>query len=453
MEDMQAARRRVGLEQEFFLTDRAGALYPEADRFVLRCREEATSAGADPGCFRGECARSMVEISTAPCRDFTELAEDYASNLRLALRAGRDLGLRLYPLGTYPLPTAPVFRDEPCYVVKKRTLGSERLAHAGRCAGTHVHLELPPRTAAPSVKVARRASPEAREELLALYNLATALDPALVALGRSCPFYEGDLPGFAVRAVRYRGALGVEGVYSELSEVGDLQPYAGSVEDLVALERRRYRAWFAAMDRAGVERRLFGRTGGNRHRASWNPVRLSPHGTVEIRSPDSNYPDTVLAVAALIYYSARRVRREGLRIAPLQGVHAFEPAEGRLFVPDFAYLRGELFPAAATAGAASPAVRRYLDSIFRFAESETEGREFFDRLREPGDGYTVTEAEILRRFPAVATISPDEGLELVRAACDELERQIPHPYPGDRPDYPAGDEPRRYSGEPDACAV
>lgn len=454
MECTQRSRRRLGLEQEFFLTDQTGVLCAEADRFVLRCRESAASSGGDPGCFRGECARSMVEVSTAPCHDFAALAEDYESNLRLALHAGRELGLRLYPLGTYPLPTNPIFRDEPCYTVKKRTLGGERMIHAGRCAGTHLHLELPPNTVAPTVKASRRASPEAREELLALYNLATALDPALVALGRSCPFYEGEMPGFAARVVRYRGALDVKGVYSGLPEIGDLQPYAGSVEDLISLERRRYQAWFSAMDRAGVERRLFGRTGGNRHRAAWNPVRLSPHGTVEIRTPDSNYPDKVLALAALIYRAARRVRREGLRVLPLAGVRVFEAASGMLLVPDLAYLRGELFPAAATTGTGSPEVRRYLDSIFEFAESGTEGQEYLERLRNPGGGYAVTEAEILRRSPPViGSIAPGEGLELVREACDELERQILRPHPGNRPDPLSGDVTRRYSGEPGACAV
>lgn len=92
--------------------------------------------------------------------------------------------------------------------MQARTIGRERFSHAGRCAGTHLHLELPAGTVWPDVKLALDAPVAAQEELLNLYNLATALDPALVALTRACPFYEGRVDGFAARVVHYRGILG-----------------------------------------------------------------------------------------------------------------------------------------------------------------------------------------------------------------------------------------------------
>ena len=55
---------------------------------------------------------------------------------------------------------------------------------------------------------------------------------------------------------------------------------------LVDQQDARYKAWFAAMDLAGVERRLFAWSGGNLHRASWNPIRLSHHAT----QPAANSP-------------------------------------------------------------------------------------------------------------------------------------------------------------------
>jgi hypothetical protein len=57
------------------------------------------------------------------------------------------------------------------------------------------------------VKTALGAPLASQEELLGLYNLATALDPALVALTCACPFYEGRAEG-AARTVHYRGILG-----------------------------------------------------------------------------------------------------------------------------------------------------------------------------------------------------------------------------------------------------
>jgi len=270
--------RRIGLEQEFFLVGRTGELCDMADLFVRRCREAAQVEGFDPRCFKPECVKSLVEITTPPSSDLTDLAKSYLSNLNLALEVGAELGCALYPLGTYPLPIRPVVRNDPSYSVQARTIGQDRFLHAGRCAGTHLHLELPAGTVWPGIKTALDAPVAAQEELLDLYNLATALDPVLVALTRACPFYEGRAGGFAARTVHYRGMLGFDGLCANMQEVGAFSAYATRVEDLVDQQVERYGAWFAAMDLAGVDRRLFASTGGNLHSASWNPIRLNCHG-------------------------------------------------------------------------------------------------------------------------------------------------------------------------------
>src|SRR4029453_13643505 len=100
------------------------------------------------------------------------------------------------------------------------------------------------------------------------------------------------------------------------------------------------------MDRAGVERHIFARAGGNLHRASWNPVRLSRHGTIEIRSMDANFPEGVLGVCALLQGAGERGRGERLEGRPCRGVLALEPAGDLLFVPTFTYLKDELLAAA-----------------------------------------------------------------------------------------------------------
>lgn len=251
----------MGIEQEFFLVDRKGELCDLADLFLWKCREAARVRGLDPRCFMAESVKILVEITTPPSYGAGEMAGHYLGNLGLALGVASDLGLALYPLGTYPLPISPAVRDDPGYRIKARTIGHGRFSHGGRCAGAHLHLELPTGTVWPDVKAALSAPVDAHRELLGLYNLATALDPALVALTRACPFYEGQSEGFAARTVHYRGILGFDGLYADLREVGGLSPYASRVEDLVDQQRVRYRAWFAAMDLAGVERRLFAQAG------------------------------------------------------------------------------------------------------------------------------------------------------------------------------------------------
>jgi len=203
-----------------------------------------------------------------------------------------------------------------------------------------------------------------------------------------------------------------------------LSPYASRVEDLVDQQRARYRAWFAAMDLAGVERRLFAQAGGNLHRASWNPVRLSHHGTVEIRSLDGNYPEMVLAVCALIRGAAERVRHERLEVRPSRGVLTLEPDEELLLVPTFSYLNGELLGAAATRGVLDQRVEAYVKSVVGFAVPYLQKPEFVELLGSTGS-YRTTECEIRESFPdRGASVTREQGLWLVRESCRRLDEQV-----------------------------
>jgi gamma-glutamyl:cysteine ligase YbdK (ATP-grasp superfamily) len=417
--------RRMGLEQEFFLVDRNGAPRDLADLFLGECREAARAEGVDPQCFEAESVNGLVEITTPPSFGVVEMTRHYLRNLDLALGVAAELGLALYPLGTYPLRISPTIRDDPGYGLKASILGHRRFLHAGRCAGAHLHLELPAGTVWPDVKASLDATVDAQRELLGVYNLATALDPALVALTRACPFYQGEMVGFvAARIVHYRGILGFDGLYANLREVGGLSAYAGRAEDLIDQQRVRYRAWFAAMDRAGVERRLFASAGGNLHRASWNPVRLSRHGTVEIRTMDANFPEMVLAVCALIQGAAERVRRERLEVRPGRGVLTLEAEGDLLRVPTFSHLNGELLRAAVTGGLLDRRVEAYVDSLVRFASPYLERPELVEPLGTSGS-YTNTEREILASFPHWgASLSRDQGLSMVREACSRMDEQV-----------------------------
>lgn len=425
---MAVADRRKGLEQEFFLVDEAGVLSNRADEFLQRCQEVAESAGRSPHYFAAEWVKSMIEIQTRPVYTVTDLAKEYLSNLKLALQVGREMGLRLYPLSTYPMHVMPVIRNKLWYHVQIRTVGYDRFLHAGRCTGTHLHLDLPEGTIDPRLGVAYDATPAAREELLNTYNLATALDTALIALSRACPFYEGRGMNVSAHTVHYRGSdtFGWEGVYTHLQAVGGLQPYAVSTEELVELQFARYYAWLEAMDNAGVERHLFSEAGGNLLKAAWNRVRLNSIGTVEMRGTDSNYPEVILAIATLVYNAADRVRHENLTVLPVKEARTFEVSGNKLFVPDFKYLDGDLLYAVVTEGVKNPAVRAYLDSLLEFViQDGGEGALYLAKLRSTLGEYQTTEADILQEFAtATGEISSDEGLRLVLQSCDTLEEQV-----------------------------
>lgn len=409
----------MGLEQEFFLVDEDGIPSSRADEFLARCGELAEDESLDPRCFAPECARSLVEVSTPPATSLEGLSAAYLDSVGAALRAAGELGLRLYPLATYPLPMTPVLREESHYRIQALTLGPEKFLHAGRCAGVHLHLEVAPETLDSRVGVAYGSPPAARQELLNVYNLATALDPAIIVLTRACPFYEGRLTEIAARTAYYRGnpQLAPYGLYGELEAVGGLRPYAEDVESLVESQFDRYNAWLSAMDRSGVERRLFQAAGNTMLDAAWNPVRLNAHGTVELRGIDGGYPAVILDVVTLVHRVVRRVLGEGLTVRPTSGATTFEVVDGALRVPGFEELRDGLFQEAVTLGVESAEITAYLDSIFAFAGAAGD----FESLRA-GGRYRNTEMEILESFGV--EISRDTGLRLVREACDELERQV-----------------------------
>lgn len=409
--------RHVGLEQELFLVDEEGVISNRADEFLGRCNELSEQEGLESGHFEPECARSLVEVSTPPVESVDALADVYLATLQLALRAARDLGLRLYPLATYPLPVMPDMRDELHYRIQELTMGREKFLHAGRCAGVHLHLEVAPGTIDPRVGVSYESSVEDREELLNVYNLVTALDPAIIALTRSSPFYEGELQEVTARTAYYRGSpdFAPFGLYADLVAVGGLQPFAQGSEDLVALQFDRYREWLAAMDKADIGRELFESAGDGLLDAAWNPVRLNPHGTVELRGIDGNYPAVVLDAARLITGAVERVLDEGLTVKPTSEVGTLEVDGSFLRVPDLEYIGEKLFRAAAISGTASLEVGAYLDSIFEFV-----GEAVAPKLA----AEKSTEDAALERMGSTEHLTKDVGLRIVREACDELEYQV-----------------------------
>jgi gamma-glutamyl:cysteine ligase YbdK (ATP-grasp superfamily) len=389
--------------------------------------EESGSAA----CFAPEFVLGLVEVNTPPVQTLSDLEREYARNLEVALRTARSLSLRLYPLGTYPLPFMPAARNGLDYRVQVGTVGLGRFVDAGRCASTHLHLELQAGTVDTTAGISATASAAACGEVLNVYNLATALDPALVALTRSCPYFEGRATGLAVRTVHYRGdaVFGWEGVYTNLPQVGALLPYADDAGHLIRQQFDRYEAWLAAMDRAGVHRRLFAEAGGDLLRPAWNPVRLNRQGTLELRAMDSNYPEMTLTAVAMILGAADRVRRDGLEVVPDEGVRAFKVTGDVLRVPGFGRLGGELLYAAVTRGANDEAVAAYLDSVLDLA-GEDERLVELRHHRSATGLYPSTEADILEDYGASlsedygASLSEDEGLRLVLEACDELDAQV-----------------------------
>ncbi|WP_162924780.1 glutamate-cysteine ligase family protein [Rubrobacter indicoceani] len=430
MQNSEPSGRNIGLEQEFFLVDEAGHISDRADEFLARCRAVAAESELNKENFSGECTFGMVEVKTGAHRGFDGLKSDYLRHVGAAIRAAREAGVRLYPLGTYPLPFTPDFRHDGRYEAQVRTIGRERFMPAGRCVGVHMHFEVMDGVVDRDEVIAQDAPLAGVSELVRLYNLMTAMDPALISLTRSCPYYEGRRTKLAARTAFYRGSekFGWDGVYSKLPELGGLHPYAKNAEDLVNRQMEGREVWLRAMEQAGTDAEL-GAMSNTILDLCWRPVRISQNNTVEVRSLDGNYPHLVLATAALLKATVGRVTGEGLTVEPGgKGLETFEERPGRLCLPDFEFVGGELLEEAVTRGVESEKVRAYLDSLFDFATEGVgagpeEGRAMRE-LRDRDGLYRTTEAEVCRTRTSRAVIDREEGLALVLEACDLLEAEI-----------------------------
>jgi len=425
---MKLNNSRLGLEQEFFIVDPEGFLSHRADEFLASCDRLAQERGRDADCFAPEFVKNIVEINTVPVNDFAELTTEYLDLLEILLAAAKELDLRVYPLSTYPLYATPMMRNKPNYHLQVRTVGAGRFDNAAKCTGTHIHLDLPDDVVDRQIGIAYDSSPQAREKVLSIYNLAIAFDAAIISLSRACPFYEGKVAGKAMRTIHYRGSkrFAWQGVYTNLQSVGGLMPYAETVEELTQQLFNRYHSWLQAMDLAGVDRKIFLDSGGELLTAGWNPVRLNAIGTVELRNADSNYPQVTLALVALISEAANRVRRENLTVRPKAECKVFKLQGQELNVPEFDYLNNELLYAAVTEGIKNTAVKDYLDSILEFScQNDSEVSNYLTRFKTTIGEYTTTEAELLTKFPTTTgTISQSDGLALVRHCCDRFEQEV-----------------------------
>ena len=108
----------------------------------------------------------LVEITTPPSHGVEEITSHYLSNLELALGVASELGLGVVSIGDVPPPDKPLHPRRPRLQGQGQRSRSQQVLARGRCAGAHLHLELPAGTVWPDVKAALDAPLAAQRELL-----------------------------------------------------------------------------------------------------------------------------------------------------------------------------------------------------------------------------------------------------------------------------------------------
>ena len=219
-------------------------------------------------------------------------------------------------------------RDKGLYKIKK-LLFAEKYDLTGECVGFHLHHALPEGSFQASSKNLKAViNAKTKKSLVEAYNLSIAIDPVLTTFMQSSPFYRGKHLGKDSRMIVYRGGkvLGyTEGLYAEhLEEFGALPEYKLSESDLMDMIIERYADWKKAIrdaapeivDLAQYESIL---------ETNWSPVKINPHGTIEMRGMDMSLPSLMFSISVVLKVPFP----ESLR--PLTSGSTIPHRHGRLF--------------------------------------------------------------------------------------------------------------------------
>ncbi len=364
-----AVKSTLGMEVEFLLIDHKGSIANNSDTIIANVKEKYPNAIVIP-----EIAENMIELGSSPSTTVAVSASSLLENMDRSVRAASDEKTLLLPMSTYPASFSPKMREKGLYSIKKKLFG-EKFGIAGKCVGFHLHHALPEGSFdATSKNLNAVISKNAKRSLVEAYNLSIALDPVLTTFMQSSPFYEGKQIGKDSRVIVYRGGkiLGYpEGLYAEhFEEFGELPEYRLNEVDLIDLIINRYSSWKKtirelapeAVDTAQYESVLD---------TNWSPIKINPHGTIEIRGMDINFPSLMFSLSAAVKYLFQDVYEHELQIVPSDAGVAeyFKEDGGKLFVPPDNYVRKKLQYLSAYVGMENDDVNDYCRAFLKLAKS------------------------------------------------------------------------------------
>jgi gamma-glutamylcysteine synthetase len=286
----------------------------------------------------------MVEIVTPPHTEVPDAVLQALKDFQNVITCAAKEKMVLYAYGTYPGEFQPQFRKKRRYQIQQEIFGKQRFSIAGRCVGLHIHYSLPwgvfnneNRSLKPLT------NSQSKENMISMYNLAIAMDPALIAFTQSSPFYQGSREGNDSRVLMYRGGEVLkkpDGLYANYPEFGALPNYESTNSDLLHLIADRAKKWKTILQSIGRRITSFKKPG-MELTTNWSPVRINQHGTIELRGMDMNHPDIVVAVAVLIKFLFKAVQEKHVAvIASDTAVARPFKYDGRvIYIPPSTYVR------------------------------------------------------------------------------------------------------------------
>jgi hypothetical protein len=355
----------VGLETEMFFLNKSGQVVNKADSVLKELKKEKH--------IMKECAKSMIEIAAPPSERIHETTAMMFDNMETTLEVAERKELSLLPLGTYPGKVMPDMRSGDTYGVKQKLFGKQRFLVGGRCAGFHCHYDLP--FSLPLVKnlsLLQFLDIKHESAMINAYNTMIAMDPALTTFMQSSPFYQGQNLGKDSRMIVYRGSECLKypkALYGQYPEFGHLPGYKHSMFEVLDMVKEKFNDWKNCILSVGVNLRTVSLYG-SLLTTAWNPVKINPIGTLEQRGMDMNHPQNIIAAAALIKYTTKRIYEEELDVVPSEiGIEKPFKVEGnKLYIPPEKYVYKDLQKASAFKGLDSKIMLKHCEGLLKFAK-------------------------------------------------------------------------------------
>ncbi|MFA7278318.1 MAG: hypothetical protein WC101_05055 [Candidatus Gracilibacteria bacterium] len=421
---------RLGIEFELFTLDEDGFIIDGADRLITRVRREFPKIQ-----IKRECAKNMIEIITSPHTEVPDVMLTALEDFQNVIISAKKEKIILYAYGTYPGAFVPKIRPDQRYITQQKILGKQRFLAAGRCIGLHFHFSLPwgvfndlEKAIKPLIQSRNITS------MLNVYNLCIAMDPALTTFSQSSPFYQGKRLGKDSRIMMYRGGSPFDspnGLYANFPNLGALQQYKSTNTDILHLIAERFSQWKEVLSNVGCNIYSF-----LKYRSvldsAWNPVKINPHGTMEIRGTDMNHPDVIIAIAVLVKFIIKAIQEKYIQVVSSDTAidKPFRFDGERIYIPPNTHVIGILQRLSAYEGLENDEIHKYCDALLQLGKKFIpEDRlplllplEVFLKNRKTASDRIIAEAATLN--VEEGSISPKKAAELAVKLSQDLYLEI-----------------------------
>ncbi|MFT4303552.1 MAG: hypothetical protein ACMXYG_03235 [Candidatus Woesearchaeota archaeon] len=368
-EEHKLKHSQTGLEVEIHLIDLKGSPCYRAQELI----DEVKRRYPDIQIVK-ECAKNLIEFGCYPDTDTHNPIMEIMNSVQKTIEVAKEMGILLYPFGTYPGKLLVNYSDGGKYEVQKKIYGEKKFELATKVAGFHHHHVLPKGVfdyEKKDIKVL--IDSKLGRSMLSCYNFEIAIDPIVTLFTQSSPFIEGKRLGKDSRMIVYRGGKKLDyknGLYSKYQQFGGLPPYKQTATDLMnSLHRRRDKWKKLIKDNGENPDKLYP----NELDIGWNPVKLNKHGTIEQRGMDMSYFSTIVPVTIILRECLHKIQQHYLDVIPtdLGMTKPFLEQNGLLLIPPHTQVRNNLQKASAYEGFENEELVLYTKKFLSFAKTIT----------------------------------------------------------------------------------